>query len=129
MKIIPGRSDGPSDERGPTFTGTVLADPVLPTTDEVTINSVFFPPGARTHWHTHERGQILHVTSGHGWAVARDGHGGAIRAGDTVWIPPGEEHWHGAASDGYLVHLAISLGGHEWLDAVGDEDYERGATS
>jgi quercetin dioxygenase-like cupin family protein len=125
MKISRGREAGQSSElRSETFTGTVWADPVLGQTDGVTIASVFFAPGARTHWHRHERGQILAVTSGQGRVASRDGAGGAIRAGDTVYIPPGEEHWHGADSGSYLVHLAISLGTTEWLAPVTDAEYE-----
>jgi quercetin dioxygenase-like cupin family protein len=92
----------------------------------VLINNVFFAPGARTHWHMHHQGQILVVTAGGGRARARDGSGGELAAGDIVWIPPGEEHWHGAAPDSYMLHLAISLGGHDWLDPVTDGEYEEG---
>jgi quercetin dioxygenase-like cupin family protein len=124
MKIVRGREAGVGSElRSDTFTGTVWADPVLEKTHDVMINSVFFAPGGRTHWHRHERGQILHVTSGQGWVIARDGAGGTIGVGDTVFIPPDEEHWHGAAAGTYLVHLAISLGATEWLDPVTDGEY------
>ena len=50
----------------------------------------------------------------------------ALTVGDVVWIPPGEEHWHGAAPDSYMIHLAISLGGHDWLDPVTDGEYGEG---
>jgi quercetin dioxygenase-like cupin family protein len=127
MKINRGREAGTGSElRTATFTGEVWADPVLPETDGVLINNVFFAPGARTHWHTHDQGQILVVAGGEGRARARDGSGGKLTAGDVVWIPPGEEHWHGAAPDSYLLHLAISLGGHDWLDPVTDEEYGEG---
>lgn len=127
MKINRGREAGTVSElRTATFTGEVWGDPVLPETDGVLINNVFFAPGARTHWHTHDQGQILVVTSGGGRARSRDGSGGRLSPGDVVWIPPGEEHWHGADADSYMVHLAISLGGHDWLDAVTDEEYEEG---
>ena len=60
MKINRGREAGTRSElRTATFTGEVWADPVLPETDGVLINNVFFAPGARTHWHTHDQGQIL----------------------------------------------------------------------
>ena len=62
----------------------------------VIINTVFFLPGARTHWHRHEAGQILLVTHGRGLAVNETGDGGAIMPGDVVWFEPGERHWHGA---------------------------------
>src|SRR6185312_8021804 len=66
MQVFHGRAaGGKSDDRtGSTFTGNVWADPVMPATDGVTINTVFFAPGGRTYWHAHERGQILHVTAG-----------------------------------------------------------------
>jgi quercetin dioxygenase-like cupin family protein len=125
MKIIRGRAhDSASIRRSDTFTGGVWGDPVLPATDGVLINSVFFEPAARTHWHRHEHGQILCVTSGRGGAYGRDGSGGPIAPGDIVWIAPGEEHWHGAARDSYLVHLAISLGETEWLGEVTDTQFE-----
>ena len=124
MKISRARVPGkPSALRGQTFTGDVWADPVLPETDGVTINNVFFTPGARTHWHTHDRGQVLHVLAGEGRACLRGEPPEVIRAGDVVFFAPGEEHWHGAARDSYMLHLAVSLGGHDWLDPVTDGEY------
>jgi len=97
MKIIHGRAAGSeSEQRSATFTGEVWGDPILAPTDGVTINNVFFAPRARTHWHTHEGGQILMVTYGQGKVRAQDGDEHDIRPGDTVWISPGERHWHGA---------------------------------
>jgi quercetin dioxygenase-like cupin family protein len=50
-----------------------------------------------------------------------------IRAGDTVWIAPGEKHWHGAGPDTNMVHIALqeSLDGTHvtWLEHVTDEQY------
>jgi quercetin dioxygenase-like cupin family protein len=123
MRIARGRADAPSEQRSSTFTGRVWADPVLAASDGVTVNVVFFEPGARTHWHAHEIGQVLHVTHGAGWVQARDGEGGPITAGDVVHIGPGEEHWHGAAPGSYLLHVAVSLGVNEWLEPVSDDDY------
>jgi quercetin dioxygenase-like cupin family protein len=125
MQIIKGgRSGAPSAQRTETFTGTVWGDPVLPQTDGVLINSVSFAPRARTHWHSHDGGQILIVTSGAGRVFTRDGEGGEIAVGDVVHIPPGVEHWHGAGPDSTMVHTAISLQGHDWLDAVTDAEYD-----
>ena len=127
MKINPGREPGTTSElRTATFTGDVWADPVLAPTDGVMVANVFFTPGARTHWHTHERGQFLVVTSGEGRARTRDGGGGKLTVGDVVWTPPGEEHWHGAAPGSYMLHTAISLGDADWLEPVTDEEYEEG---
>ncbi|GAB3473558.1 cupin domain-containing protein [Nocardiopsis coralliicola] len=123
MEIVRGRSGAPSENRTSTFTGSVWADPVLPATDGVTANNVFFAPGARTHWHHHERGQILHVTAGSG-LICTDGEAPrSIAAGDTVWIPAGERHWHGGGPDSALLHLAVSLGPTHWSRAVTDTEY------
>ena len=100
-------------------------DPVVQATDGALVNNVFFEPKGRTHWHRHERGQLLVVSAGRGRIRSRDGSGDTIRAGDVIWIPPGEEHWHGADDSTYLLHMAVSLGETEWLDPVTDEDYDR----
>jgi quercetin dioxygenase-like cupin family protein len=124
MRIAKGRAPGAvSEARGPTFTGRVWADPVLAAEEGVGVNAVFFEPGARTHWHTHGIGQVLYVTHGEGHVRTRDGRGGRIAAGDVVHVAAGEEHWHGAAPDSYLLHVAISLGDAEWLDPVTDAEY------
>ena len=76
---------------------------------------VTFEPGARTAWHTHPLGQTLHVLSGAARAQTWGGPVlGQLRPGDTVWIPPSEKHWHGAAPTIAMVHLAI----HEHIDGV-----------
>ena len=88
---------------------------------------VSFEPGARTAWHSHPLGQTLIVTSGVGrvqrWGEAVD----EIRAGDLVWIPAGQKHWHGAAPAEAMSHVAIAeqLDGKsvEWMEKVTDEQY------
>lgn len=124
MKVTRGHEHGaPSEQRGPTFTGPVWADPAIAIPGGPTVNTVFFPPGARTHWHDHEAGQLLLVSHGRGWAQVRDGDGAVLDPGAVVWFPPGEVHWHGALPGAYLVHTAISLGTTNWLDAVADAHY------
>lgn len=122
MILMPGRSADQLSvsSRSETFTGTVWADPVLPKADGVGINNICFAPGARTFWHHHERGQILHVVAGAGLIRSAGGPVCPLRPGDIVWVPPGERHWHGAGPDSYLVHLAISLGDTVWHDEVAD---------
>jgi quercetin dioxygenase-like cupin family protein len=56
---------------------------------------------------SHAVGQTLHVTEGIGLVTTRDGTVIRITAGDTVWTPPGEEHWHGATSDNMMCHFAL----------------------
>ena len=72
---------------------------------------------------------MLYVLAGEGWVQVRGGLGGPLTTGDTVHIPAGEEHWHGAAGDACMLHLAVSLGATEWLDEVSDGDYERVTTA
>ena len=86
--------------------------------------------GARTHWHTHPLGQTLHVLSGSGRFQTWGEPVREIRAGDTVWIPPGEKHWHGAGPQTAMVHIAMheAEGGTHvtWLEPVTDEQYAAG---
>jgi quercetin dioxygenase-like cupin family protein len=125
MRINYGRAPGANSlHQTENFTGEVWADPVMIDAVGVTMHHVFFAPRARTYWHTHDAGQILYVTSGSGRVVSRHGGAAKVRAGDVVWIEPGEEHWHGADEGTYLVHTAVSLGGHEWLAPVTDEEYD-----
>ncbi len=124
MKIFYGRAaDAASEQRTASFSGVVWADPVMPATDNITIANVFFSPGARTYWHSHEQGQILQVTSGRGWICVDGRQAQQIRQGDVVWIPADERHWHGAARDSYLVHTATSLGKTRWQEEVAQQDY------
>lgn len=89
--------------------------------------TVTFEPGARTAWHTHPLGQTLIVTAGLGRVQRDGGPVEEIRAGDIVWFPPGERHWHGAAPDQSMTHIAIAeaLDGVSvtWLEQVSDADY------
>jgi quercetin dioxygenase-like cupin family protein len=126
MKVFKGRVTGvPSEQRGATFTGVVYADPVMPTMDNVGINNVFFSPGARTYWHTHEYGQVLHVTGGQGWICLDGQEPQVIRQGDVVWIGPNERHWHGAGTDTFMMHMATSMGKATWQDPVTDAQYPK----
>jgi len=72
-------------------------------------------------------GQTLFVTSGIGWVQTWGGPVREIRAGDTVWIPPGEKHWHGATADHSMEHIAMqeAQGGEHvtWLEPVTDAQY------
>jgi quercetin dioxygenase-like cupin family protein len=111
------------------FTGSTWHDTVVeaPAPARVRAARVSFEPGARTFWHTHPLGQTLHVLSGIGRVQAEGGPVRTIRAGDSVWIPPGEKHWHGAAPENGMVHLAIQEFDGEravtWLEAVSEADY------
>ena len=91
------------------FTGDVYVTPIYNGQEpsRMTVALVRFTPGARSNWHSHAVGQTLHVTEGVGLVGTRDGHVVRVRAGDTVACPPDEEHWHGAAADTFMSHLAM----------------------
>ena len=91
------------------FTGDVLMDPIIEAPQPARIRAVrvSFTPGARTAWHHHPLGQTLHVLSGVGRFQTEGQPIVEILPGDTIWIPPGERHWHGAAPDTAMVHIAM----------------------
>ena len=111
------------------FTGTVRVDRLFeaPEPARVTGASVTFEPGARTAWHTHPLGQTLIVTFGCGRVQREGGPIEEIRAGDIIWFPPGEKHWHGAAPDTAMSHIAIAEARDgkvvDWMEKVSDEQY------
>ena len=112
------------------FTGDAWLD-VIVKGDEpsrIRVSVVRFSPGARNAWHAHAVGQTVHVTEGLGLMQARGGAVMEVRPGDTIQTPPGEWHWHGAAPDRFMTHLAMweapPQGGEtEWGDQVTDADY------
>ena len=114
------------------FTGTVWQDPIVDAEAPARLKAVLvtFAPGARTAWHTHPLGQTLLVTAGCGRVQSEGGPIREIRPGDTVWIPPGEKHWHGAGPDTAMTHLAMqeALDGTavDWLEKVTDAEYAGG---
>lgn len=116
---------GTAGKPGSQFTGNAYPYLTMAATDGVTINTVDFTPGARTFWHHHQDGQILQVLAGRGLVQSEGGPVVVLRAGDTVWVPPGERHWHGAAPDSFMVHTAISLGPTHWAEPVTDEAYQQ----
>lgn len=112
------------------FTGQVRLDQPIATEAPARLAGAFvtFEPGARTNWHTHPCGQTLIVTAGLG-RVAREGGGvEEIRPGDLVWFAPGERHWHGAAPDTAMTHIALQEADDQgrvvdWQQPVSDAEY------
>jgi quercetin dioxygenase-like cupin family protein len=92
-------------------------------------NMVKFAPGARTAWHSHGLGQTLYIIEGVALVKSRGEEIIEAHPGDVVYTPPGEEHWHGAAPDHFMIHLALwenpGPGGAEntWLEHVSDAEY------
>ena len=112
------------------FIGEVWIDRLAGTlpNEHFRVNLVRFAPGARNGWHAHTLGQTLHVTEDIGRVQASGGEILEIRAGDTIYTAPGEWHWHGAAPDHYMAHLAMwetpqEGPESEWGSPVSDEEY------
>jgi quercetin dioxygenase-like cupin family protein len=112
------------------FTGTVWVDEIVVGKEpsKVRLFRVSFEPGARTAWHTHPVGQVLHVLTGSGLIQMEGQPARAILPGDTVIIEPGARHWHGAAPGNTMVHLALQEADAQgstvtWLEKVTDEEY------
>jgi len=95
----------------------------------MTVALVRFAPGARTAWHSHARGQYLRVTSGVALVGDREGNIVELRPGQTLYTPPGQDHWHGAAADCFMEHLAMLEAGDDpatttvWKEHVTDAEY------
>jgi quercetin dioxygenase-like cupin family protein len=95
--------------------------------DGTNVGVVHFSPSARTHWHQHPGGQWLFGVTGRGRVRSRDGVGHVLEPGDVVWVPGGEWHYHGAALDSPMVHVAVNVGGApEWGAPVTDDEYAEG---
>lgn len=116
-------ASGPADW----FTGIVRIDAPFAGSGGLAGATVTFEPGASTAWHTHPLGQTIIVTAGLGRVRREGGAIEEVRPGDTVFFAPGERHWHGAAPDVAMTHLAIAEKQDgdvvTWLEKVTDEEY------
>lgn len=114
------------------FWGDVWTDVVSMPQDAgqvAVVAKVRFAPGARTAWHSHAVGQTLYITEGVALAQTRGGEIVEIHAGQVLYTEPGEVHWHGAAPDRFMEHIAITENGEDplttttWFEHVSDEEY------
>jgi quercetin dioxygenase-like cupin family protein len=119
---------GPADW----FTGKVTISGQFQRADPSRVGgaTVHFEPGARTAWHKHPLGQTLIVTEGVGWTQVYGGEVQEFHAGDILWCPADQKHWHGATPTKAMTHIAIqeSLNGSPvtWMEQVSAEDYLKG---
>lgn len=131
MELLPQPPTG----KGPatSFAGDVWVD-MLPHGDppsRLRAGVVRFAPDAHTAWHRHLNGQTLHILDGRGLVQARGGPVIEVGPGDTIDTPPGEWHWHGAAPNHFMTHLALSLDladdqpgpATEWGDHLTSDEY------
>ncbi|MCO5221458.1 MAG: cupin domain-containing protein [Thermomicrobiales bacterium] len=112
------------------FTGDVYIDVVAEpeSTSRAGAFNVHFTPGARTAWHTHPHGQTIFVLEGVGRCQRKGGPVETIMPGDRAFFEPGEEHWHGAAPDRFMAHIAIAQADDQgstvtWGAHVTDAEY------
>jgi 4-carboxymuconolactone decarboxylase len=91
------------------FTGSAKVEQLLEVKapSRVSGGIVTFAHGARTAWHTHPLGQALIITAGTGRVQMDGGPIQVVHAGDVVIIPANVKHWHGAAPDSSMSHIAI----------------------
>jgi quercetin dioxygenase-like cupin family protein len=135
MKITRNALDtnpGPSDW----FSGSVYIDTVAEPSgpSRLAAASVHFTPGARTAWHTHPNGQTIFVIEGVGRCQREGGPVESIRPGDRVFFEPGENHWHGAAPNRLMTHIAMHQVDERgnavtWGEHVSDAQYGAAPTS
>ena len=110
-------------------TGVVVTDTAFRGTGGSRLGGarVTFQPGAPSNWHSHPLGQVLVVTVGRGLIQDEGGRVHTIRTGDTIWTAPGVRHWHGAAPDSAVTHVAVSesVDGSAvaWREAVSSAQY------
>lgn len=114
---------GPEDY----FSGRVRVDPLFNDTGEINASGAYvtFESGARSAWHTHPAGQRLVVISGVGQTQEWGKPVQEIHPGDVIVCPPGVKHWHGAAPNSTMTHLAVtgSVNGKnvDWLEKVAED--------
>ena len=120
----------PNDGYAQYFTGQSYLAPL--STAQVGICNVTFEPGCRNNWHIHHAdeggGQILVCVAGRGWYQEWDKPAQLLTPSSVINIPAGVKHWHGAAKDSWMSHLAVEVPGvngrNEWLEPVSDAQYE-----
>lgn len=113
------------------FTGEAWVEELgtLPAPIPARILRVTFAPAARTAWHAHPLGQVLHVLSGVARIGQESGQVLELQAGSSVTFAPGERHWHGASPDRPMAHLAIQATDPDtgaesvWASQVSDAEY------
>ena len=93
------------------------------------VANVTFEPRCRNNWHVHHKAvQVLICVSGKGWYQEWNKPAVPLTPGTVIAIPEGVKHWHGAAADSWMQHLAIHTqeqpdATNEWLEPVNDTQY------
>lgn len=88
------------------FVGTVETHLIESSSRDFGLIEVHFKDGARNKRHTHTTDSLMVITEGEG-IVATAGESRDVTRGDAVFIPAGEEHWHGARPGKDMTHLVM----------------------
>lgn len=111
MKIVNIKNVRKQHLDAPLFTGKVVRQ--SPVTDnegsQLSIDYVHFSKGIRNKFHKHSNDQVLIVVRGRGM-VATKNKTVEVKAGDVIWAPAGEVHWHGAAPGHDFIHISVTKG-------------------
>ncbi|MBM6992576.1 MAG: carboxymuconolactone decarboxylase family protein [Prevotella sp.] len=72
-------------------------------------HNVTFEPGCRNYWHIHHKlVQVLVCVAGRGWYQEWGKPAVELTPGKVIAIPAETKHWHGAADDSWMQHLAYN---------------------
>ena len=115
-------AQAPQPGSDPNFTGVVTTMDAK----DITGGRRNFAPGARTAWHSHEKGQLIYAESGRMRTGRRSQAFKEYDAGGSEYTPPNVEHWHGATPNEPLVQVNIQFGGAtRWLVKTTEDEYNR----
>ena len=122
---------GDPNPYGEFFVGQSYLAPI--SKEQIALFNVTFEPSCRNNWHIHHAksggGQLLICVGGRGWYQEEGKEAVELVPGKVINIPANVKHWHGAASDSWMSHLAAEIDGEdtstEWCEAVSEEEYAR----
>ena len=110
----------PASAPNPNFTGVVTAMDAK----DITGGRRKFEAGARTAWHSHDRGQLIYAEQGRMRTGRRGEAFKEYEQGGSEYTPANVEHWHGATPKEPLVQVNIQFGGTtNWLKPITDAEY------
>jgi 4-carboxymuconolactone decarboxylase len=113
------------------YTGSVRLARVLRAGDDtVRAYEVCFAAESRTVWHVHAGEQMLVALSGQCLVQIADAPPRHLHPGETIRVPGGVRHWHGAMAGGPASHLALNVHGPtEWGPPVTAAEFNEAAAS
>jgi quercetin dioxygenase-like cupin family protein len=120
MLVVAARWSGHAQQEDPRFTGrTEVLD-----AKDLGVSRRGFDPGARSAWHSHEKGQLIFIEQGRARTQKKGQPITELGAGESDYTPPNVVHWHGAAPDQKAVQIALGFGGEiKWLEKTTDAEY------